>query len=99
MYTGFYKDKNLGRGGGFIKYIKAGNIIPSWYGYAYLKFDGDIYVYMPIPLNYLAALWKRWEFWWWEIKHYPRKLTDDRDSYMRGYGDGRLGKYDKYFVE
>jgi hypothetical protein len=51
-----HKDKR------FIRKLKQGEIIPSWYGYAYRNFDCDYAVYMPIPLNLIRAFWEWFRF-------------------------------------
>jgi len=79
----------------FIKRIKAGRIIPYWYGYAYYDFNRDTGVYMPIPFNVLRALWA-----WVKMKvkyDIPHKLSKQNDAYEQGRRDGyREGVEDGY---
>lgn len=46
----------------FIKKLKEGDIIPSWYGYAAYDFDCELAIYMPIPLNFVRAAWVWFKF-------------------------------------
>lgn len=66
----------------FIKFIKGGNIIPFWYGYAYYDFGRDCAAYCPVPINFLVAGARWLGRKWWEFKQHPKRWQEfSREPY------------------
>lgn len=40
---------------GITREVRQGEIIPAWYGVAWVRFDRDVTVCLPMPLNLIAA--------------------------------------------
>jgi hypothetical protein len=69
-----------------IKEIHRGMCIPAWYGVAWVIYEADITICMPIPLNLIAAFMRA--FWLWMRWGYRSVPVDPRDAYRQGFKDG-----------
>lgn len=69
------------------KEIGRGEMIPAWYGVAWVDFMRDVGVCYPIPLNLIAAVLRG--LWIWAMHGYRAVPIDSRDAYAQGFADGR----------
>ncbi len=70
-----------------VKEIHRGQIIPAFYGIAWMEYTVDRYVCLPIPLNIIAAISRSVYIW---LRHgYKPIAIDPRDAYNQGIKFGR----------
>lgn len=72
-----------------IKHVHRGEVLPPFYGVAWIKWHTDGAVAMPIPFNIVAAVLRSvWVF----FKHgHVRVQSNPRDAYAQGRRDERKG--------
>lgn len=65
-------------------------MIPAWYGVAWMQWDVDVAVCLPIPLNLLAAAVRALAIW---LRHGYRVVPlNAREAYAQGLRDGKRGR-------
>lgn len=69
------------------KEICHGDVIPAWYGVAWIAVMRDVAVCYPIPLNLIAAALRG--LWIWAMHGYRAVPIDPRAAYAQGFADGR----------
>ena len=69
------------------KEIWHGEIIPAWYGVAWVRYDSDSAVCLPLPLNLIAATVRG--IWIWMRHGYRSVPSNAMDAYAQGYADGK----------
>lgn len=69
------------------KEVHEGEIIPAWYGVAWVRFEVNAAVCYPMPLNLLVAAVRAFAIW---MRYGYRAVPcNSRDAYAQGLRDGR----------
>lgn len=71
----------------FVKEVKMGEMIPPWYGVAYVRYELNAAVCLPIPLNVIVAV-SRSVYAWLRYGHRSVLLVE-REAYWQGVADER----------
>ena len=88
----------------YVRVVRQGELLPPWYGVAWVDYARDVAVCMPVPLNAVAGavraayLWVRFSLWRRadfraDMERRVRRAEEARDSaweigYRSGYADG-----------
>ena len=73
-----------------IKEVEVGGLIPAWYGVAWVRFDVEKAVCLPMPFNVLAAVVRALAIW---MRYGYRPVAYfSRDAYAQGLRDGKRGR-------
>ena len=72
------------------KYIKDGQMLPPYYGFAWYQFEIGITACLPVPLNLIVAILRNV----YSFMKYGniRVFNNPRDAYRQGYNDGKNNK-------
>ena len=73
------------------KVIREGEMIPKYYGVAYLEIDRLVAVAYPIPLNIVVGFIRKI----WEWLRVPKGLYE-KQGYQKGYSEGRKYAFNQY---
>lgn len=69
------------------KRLEQGQILPAWYGVAWIEWDSGRAVCLPVGLNIVAGAAR--QAWNW-VRHGWRPVRlDPREAYAQGVRDGR----------
>ena len=68
------------------KEVRQGEVIPEWYGVAWVRWEVDAAICYPMPLNVLFAAVRAIAIW---MRHGYRAVPyNARDAYAQGLRDG-----------
>lgn len=69
------------------KEVRQGEIIPGWYGVAWVRWEDDAAICYPMPLNLLVAAVRAIAIW---MRHGYRAVPyNTREAYAQGLRDGK----------
>ena len=71
---------------GIVKEVRAGEIIPAWYGVAWTRWEVNSAICYPMPLNLIVAAARAVVIWM--SYGYMAMPRHSRDAYAQGIRDG-----------
>lgn len=74
-----------------VKHVRQGELLPAFYGVAWVDFVSHTAVCLPVGLNILAAVIRA--TYTWARYGYRAMHTNPRDAYWQGYRDGKRNRW------